>query len=391
MASIMPFPNVATHRRMPHLSNAPKPTTSTLPHQTDFQQQPQQQQQQPQLDHLSLDHTQDNNSTSPRLRLTPGSSSSTTHNKQLEDSGSCPSPLVKAIQVNDQISPLVLGLQSPSASTSPTMQSQQDSKLIKSALYDAFGCLYHPSAHTKHSSLSSNNAVSLRSGDVTPLMGLSPKASPLLRPNMGPSAPITPLELSEEGTAAGYFALHSPSSQASSALNGSSRQFGHQLHHHYPRQQTHGSSHLSSTYTSEDFEGPLAHEQAQRLSADMVLSPTEHPVLSSLQTLSLTHPHPPEHYHPHLGHELGYDKVPISDESLPGPTRTTDTSTIIGGVEPSFSSQIQTPTTAMMQQAQAQSMNPAFAKPMGAPATGLFPMDRNEHDSIPGFGHQKLV
>ncbi|KAI8597476.1 hypothetical protein EDD21DRAFT_385373 [Dissophora ornata] len=248
--------------------------------------------------------------------------------------------------------------------------------MIKTALYDAFGCLYHPSAHTKH--FLSTSSAALRSGDVTPLMGLSPKASPLLRPNMGPSAPITPLELSEEGAVTEYFALPASSTPSSPALNGvtsgsaSPRYHGH--HHHH--RQLHTSSNLSSTYTSEDqAEEKYVHGTAGSLSqlssvdTDMTLNPEEHPVLSSLRILSITHPHPPEHYNPHLGHGLGHDIVPI-DEPI---------SSICTSNDEKMSMELETP---MLRSSQ---------KSAGPPSSSPFPMDQGERDSISGFGQQGLV
>ncbi|KAG0213042.1 hypothetical protein BGX33_003174 [Mortierella sp. NVP41] len=234
----MPFPNVTSHRRMPHLPNTPKTSTTQLP--------PQDQQQQADHGQTLLPGRELENSSS-HLRLTAGSSTS---QKLLQDSltaqqqpdsnaglltsSSSASTLSGGrIKDTDMTGPIdqdrlshtqqhygglssPLGpLSLPTSTTSPSLTTQ-DSKLIKSALYDAFGVLYHPSAHTKHSL--STTAAALRSGDVTPLMGLSPKASPLLRPNVGTSAPITPLELSEEATASGYFGLHIPPASASSVV-----------------------------------------------------------------------------------------------------------------------------------------------------------------------------
>ncbi|KAF9943771.1 hypothetical protein BGZ70_005462, partial [Mortierella alpina] len=224
------------------------------------------------------------------------------HNRGLQD---VPAPSMQSRPTSP------LGTRLPSGSTSNV--SSHDSKMIKTALYDAFGCLYHPSAHTKHSL--SSTAAALRSGDVTPLMGVSPKASPLLRPHMGPSAPITPLELSDELSSSGYFAVHAPTSSTAQAIAGTTlgSSSASTKHHRHP----HTSSHLSAHFTSDDQDDPVRGNRtpfslSRRSSVDpMVLNPVEHPVLSSLQTLSITHPHPPEHYHPHLGHDLGHDRIPI--------------------------------------------------------------------------------
>ncbi|KAI1314439.1 hypothetical protein EDD11_002183 [Mortierella claussenii] len=417
MASIMPFPNVATHRRMPHLSNTSKAPSPQQSNQNDtLQQQLQLQQQQVQAQQVDYSRNQENAASSTLRLAAPGMGSSSTQQQRLvEDSialAASASPVTRAIQdtnearrssllppddhhstISRPTSPLSHALQSPpSTATSPSM-TLQDSKMIKNALYDAFGVLYHPSAHTKHSLTS--NAAAPRSGDVTPLMGLSPKASPLLRPNMGPSAPITPLELSEEGSAAGYFALNVPTSPALNGVPGAgSTGTRHHHHHHYhhPRQ-NHGSSHLSANFTSEDYEGSSSSSSAvagsshghrsplslsRRQSVDMLLNPEEHPVLSSLQTLSITHPHPPEHYHPHLGHELGHDRIPIEDGSVlqPAPAAALNSTALSTTTS---SAQSLTPET------------PLSNKLMGPTMTSLFPMDRADHDSISGFGQRGLV
>ncbi|KAF9360404.1 hypothetical protein BGX26_009529 [Mortierella sp. AD094] len=304
----MPFPNVATHRRMPHLPNSPKPTNLQHPNQELQQQQQQQQQNSQQIDHGLQGQAQD--PTSSGLRLTSGTSS--TQRLFLED-GQSQLPHTsgaitgRTVQESDRAHKSLHPEdhaqlhKSPSAASSPVMTSH-DSKLIKTALYDAFGCLYHPSAHTKHSI--SSSAIALRSGDVTPLMGLSPKASPLLRPNLGPSAPITPLELSEEGSAAGYFALHVPTSPALPAINAPMSGSASTRHHAHHYRNTHTSSHLSSTFTSDNYE-ELEHPHrspislSRRSSMDVVLNPAEHPVLCSLQALSLSH-----------------DKLPFKDSSM---------------------------------------------------------------------------
>ncbi|KAF9571519.1 hypothetical protein EC968_000482 [Mortierella alpina] len=418
MASIMPFPNVATHRRMPHLHNGPRQQTP--------QHLPQEQQQQPQQDqsiHIPATNSRHDQDSGSQLQLPPASSAQ----RLLEDSQANPSrdPLlvnstpgagVKFIQGNEastrnqltleqsrgvQEAPVPsmhsrptspMGTLLPSGSTSNV--SSHDSKMIKNALYDAFGCLYHPSAHTKHSL--SSTAAALRSGDVTPLMGVSPKASPLLRPHTGPSAPITPLELSEELSSSGYFALHPPTSSTSPALVGTalgSSSISSKHHRH-----THTSSHLSATFTSEDQDQPVCGNRtpfslSRRSSVDpMVLNPMEHPVLSSLQTLSITHPHPPEHYHPHLGHDLGHDRIPIGnlDDDSTGKT-ISETTTI---EPPTIASQSnvsssETSTTATGPTLDT-SMRP-LSDHTGPPPSSPFPMDHSDRSSISNLGHQGLI
>ncbi|KAI1299942.1 hypothetical protein EDD11_006344 [Mortierella claussenii] len=252
------------------------------------------------------------------------------------------------------------------ASSSSSIPTMHESKTIKTALYDAFGCLYHPVQHTHHPSASSSSSTissssatlphgrlsttttgavaALRSGEVTPLIGISPRASPMLRPHVGPSAPITPLELSSvDGHAGGYFGLHAVSNAAANGpgtpVSTATRSLqGYHLYpqaHHHPLQQCyvqhqHNATRRASTLHQSHDDTPHLHHSptttsqsetvgtaslknmSRRTSLDYNLNPTEHPVLCSLQTLSLTHPHPPEHYHPHLGHDLGHDRIPIA-------------------------------------------------------------------------------
>ncbi|KAG0377912.1 hypothetical protein BGX24_005199 [Mortierella sp. AD032] len=464
----MPFPNVTSHRRMPHLPNIPKSNSPQVPAT------PQQEQQQQQGDHgmTTLPGRELENGSSS-LRLTASStgassvgSSSGSPQKLLQDTqsalyqldnassnvgllpASSSSSSVSTLQgrikdgssdmmdqdrqhtgVTSSLGALSFPSSSAFASTSPSLTTH-DSKMIKTALYDAFGVLYHPSAHTKHSL--STTAAALRSGDVTPLMGLSPKASPLLRPQyLGTSAPITPLELSEEASAAGYFGLHLPTSStvASPVVNStvvagagpsssSSSHHGHGHHHHYhhqhhhhhhPHRHTHTSSHLSATFTNNEdpqeepslpgrgYRSPLS--RSRRTSVDLTLDPTEHPVLSSLQTLSITHPHPPEHYHPHLGHDLGHDRVPIAADSLASPPApapveqhhaTSPMKLTLPTTSPATTSSsattaatVTTTTTTASGQTQQQHRTEHSASP--------FPMDRGDRDSISGFGQQGLV
>ncbi|KAF8948623.1 hypothetical protein BGZ52_006756, partial [Haplosporangium bisporale] len=196
----MPFPNVATHRRLPHLQNSHKEvapqkipqdgaTTTTAATATHIQ------------------HSRSQDQTDSPLQLT---GPDTKKNNLLLNESMTPQSSKNLLQDSHSSSdsssrsPQMASPSSSRSSTSPSLSSH-DSKMIKTALYDAFGVLYHPSAHTKHSL--STAAAALRSGDVTPLMGVSPGGSPLLQPQPGTSAPITPLELSDENTAAGYFGL----------------------------------------------------------------------------------------------------------------------------------------------------------------------------------------
>ncbi|KAG0198101.1 hypothetical protein BGX28_008417 [Mortierella sp. GBA30] len=426
----MPFPNLATHRRMPHLHNTPKQPTQQA-----AQDQQQQQQVQQQQEHHPTFANQNQDSTSPQLRLTAGSSGSqrlledgqaNTHTDSLSShsllANSTPGVVTQALQDSDAAngshstvdesvrlssrgmnelavpsshsrptSPL--GTRSPSA-TSPAMSSH-DSKLIKTALHDAFGVLYHPSAHTKHSL--STTAAALRSGDVTPLMGLSPKGSPLLRPNMGPSAPITPLELADELTTQGYFTLHPPTS-STGAITGSPNNSHN--HHHSHHRHTHTASHLSATYTNGDQE-ELEHgrrtpfSMSRRSSIDtMVLNPVEHPVLSSLQTLSITHPHPPEHYHPHLGHDLGHDRIPIENSTTSiehqPKTAVTNAASSTTTVPPSFSV-VKAPSEVVERPRLDSSLPRSLPNHVAPPPSSPFPMDQGDRDSILSMGHQGLV
>ncbi|KAF9132043.1 hypothetical protein BGW39_000902 [Mortierella sp. 14UC] len=474
----MPFPNVTSHRRMPHLPNTPKTNSPQVPAAAAAQQE----QQQP--DHgLTTLPTRELENGSSTLRLTASgiAGSSSSSQKLLQDSsqsahqldhnvGLLPASSSSSVAalpgrikdgndmldqdrhhtspgggVGSPLGALSLSSASLSSSTSPSLTTQ-DSKMIKTALYDAFGVLYHPSAHTKHSL--STTAAALRSGDVTPLMGLSPKASPLLRPQyLGTSAPITPLELSEEASASGYFGLHLPTtssaaSVASPALVGTAaanstaaaagpgpassyhghHHYHHQHqhhHHHHPHRHTHTSSHLSATFTNNEnlqedelsslpagrgYRSPLS--RSRRTSVDLTLDPAEHPVLSSLQTLSITHPHPPEHYHPHLGHDLGHDRVPIAADSPAAREQHASSSTMkltlpATSSATTFSSSSTTTTTT--------AATASNADGRASAATGLqqqqqqqqqhrtehssspFPMDRGDRDSISGFGQQGLV
>lgn len=241
-----------------------------------------------------------------------------------------------------------------SSSSSPSTSSPaQDARPLRTALYDAFGCLHHPVQHTHHptpssssSSLSSQvkyrppgnhiSSSSTRSGEVTPLLGLSPRESPVLRPHHGPVAPITPLELSEDGMG-GFFGSASVASSGDAPWHHHLLPHQHaQYHHHHNPHHLHNhryrpatnSAHQSTTYDSKAEHHDGDHHRprttlSRKSSFEFNLDPTEHPVLSSLHTLSLTHPHPPEHYHPHLGHDLGHDRVAIipADVRLKPPTK----------------------------------------------------------------------
>ncbi|KAG0088374.1 hypothetical protein BGZ92_006251 [Podila epicladia] len=237
--------------------------------------------------------------------------------------------------------------------------------MIKTAIYDAFGVLYHPSAHTKHSL--STAAAALRSGEVTPLMGVSPGGSPLLQPQPGTSAPITPLELSDESTAPGYFGLQNSSSTVSSSGTGAPSSSHHALHPYSRHNHHHTSSHLNQTFTHEQtsschrsgFTSPLSLSRRSsvdhRSSIDYSKDPEHHPVLT----------HPPQHYHPHLGHDLGHDKVSISPPDVVKETSVKQ----VTAQEPTESAK------------KSERVVPLPPKP------SLFPMDQG--DSISQFGNEK--
>lgn len=509
----MPFPNVATHRRMPHLSKEPKETTTPKPTvDINFSQQqqlrttvlpphssatpsdrtdsssndyaseaiasssssstPQQQQLQSSTTgkgHLTLRTSTTTNpygkSNNNTKQITSGASSSSS--LPIEGAGgyfsttpstsasSVSTPLADPLQDHESLllghghdrehppqfhlsllqhnqhqqqplnaphgssitnnhhhpassssSPFTHAASLPPSGTTPTLSpcpsnasATHESRLIKSALYDAFGCLYHPVQHTHTPcspsglcsgstsqagklpmcATSSQAQVQQRSGEVTPssLINPSPRAmSPVLRPHLGPSAPITPLELCPENGmsshgnghghghgAAGYFGIvHGHGSGSGSGSSSSSSRQLHQQQHlgpnHYHTHHNHHSTHghgqqqhplppapplLSRTgsfskhktqhhphhhHQEDTLHRPHAHHHDSSAGSnsnllsrksslgDIHLDPTEHPVLCSLQTLSLTHPHPANHYHPHLGHDLGHDRVSISDPDL---------------------------------------------------------------------------
>lgn len=385
MASVMLFPNVATHRKLPHL--APKDSSGA-----NKQQQQQLQSTTPSDDkhhhhhhrsisdgyqgkdrdyYQSLDQKTDEAIAAAAPR-TIESNTSKQHSLMYPKHGQSDKTLtihtnkdhVHGQQKHDRIHlqddrhhPPLTSVLSPHAghasaktplsalppsgvsasSSSSTSSPAHDARPLRTALYDAFGCLYHPVQHTHHpmavsssstsSSLSSQakhhpapdnhtSNTSTRSGEATPLLGISPRESPMLRPHHGPSAPITPLELSEDGTG-GYFGSASAASTAQSPWQHHILPHQHaQYHNHTPRH--HHNHHYRPAnhpahkveHNDGDHHGPRT-TLSRKSSFEFNLDPTEHPVLSSLHTLSLTHPHPPEHYHPHLGHDLGHDRVAI--------------------------------------------------------------------------------
>ncbi|KAG0260733.1 hypothetical protein DFQ27_003350 [Actinomortierella ambigua] len=264
MASVIVFPNVATHRKLPHLQpkdthkdktpaaggDAAHPSQdalhSGLQHlsiQDSKQQQPPQlaQGQQRAMIQDASTSTASQQQQLPRLiepdtkhTLTvdtqpPASSLSYQHKDKalVQSAASTPSDSSYSSRqpsssINDSPysalppSGLPTGNSSSSSNSIASLKQLQhphhpSAELLKTAIYDAFGCLYHPMQHTHPSSKSSlTAAAALRSGEVTPLLGLSPRASPRLLPQ-GTSGPITPLELSDENGASihagGYFGV----------------------------------------------------------------------------------------------------------------------------------------------------------------------------------------
>ncbi|KAG0014426.1 hypothetical protein BGZ81_000466 [Podila clonocystis] len=372
----MPFPNVATHRRLPHLQSSPKEvapqkilqdgTTTTTAASTTLMQHNRSQDQADSHLQLPAPESKHNN----LLLNSDPKNSHQSANRLLQESH----PQGDA---SSRLPPQASS--APRSGTSPSLSSH-DSKMIKTALYDAFGVLYHPSAHTKHTL--STAAAALRSGDVTPLMGVSPGGSPLLQPQPGTSAPITPLELSDESTAPGYFGLQISSSTSASSSGASAPSSHHTLHpysRHHHHHHHHTSSHLNQTFTPEQsssghrsgFCSPLSLSRRSsvdhRSSIDYTKDAEHHPVLSSLQSLSLTHP--PQHYHPHLGHDLGHDKVSINPPDV---------------AQESTVKQVTT------QQVQQEPKEPAKASERVTPLLAKpspFPMDQG--DSISQFGNEQ--
>ncbi|CAO3570383.1 unnamed protein product [Mortierella alpina] len=336
------------------------------------------------------------------------------------------------------------------ASLSSTTSSLQESKSIKHALYDAFGCLYHPVQHTHHPAstlngsssssshsgkLSGVSAAALRSGEVTPLMGISPRVSPMLRPHLGASAPITPLELSSEDIhvhGGYYFGAHGSSSTAAGSTNRPPHAQHHVPHHHtHHHASRRASSQLStgsmSKYADEGQQRYTHHNSnshnhshptnnkggtsagpSRRSSIDFDLSPTEHPVLCSLHTLSLTHPHPPCHYHPHLGHDLGHDRVSLSlEQSMSdrngnhaAQTTAMQQPRAMPAAQPPLPPSDELPTLLTAVNVPAAPLapselllippNPTITKPVHA-TSSPFPMDQRDDGGIRGMGHQGLV
>ncbi|KAF9356807.1 hypothetical protein BGX26_004721 [Mortierella sp. AD094] len=328
-----------------------------------------------------------------------------------------------------------------STSASSSSSSLHESKVIKTALYDAFGCLYHPVQHTHHPSPSTSSSTAstphlgsgklpattttaLRSGEATPLLGISPRASPMLRPHMGTSAPITPLDLTSSADGhlgEGYFGLHGPSSHSNGmSASGASRHLNthhhhqtrrasglhHEDSHHYHHVHHHHSQHHG--HHNHETDSPKSLSRRSSL-GDFNLNPVEHPVLCSLHTLSLTHPHPPEHYHPHLGHDLGHDRIPITPETcMNGGSGSGNGSTATVASAQTFVQKQSMPNTQppiqlqhppMPQKQQQQPMTPGellstntkIKNPNGGKSP--FPMDSNSDgpESIGRFSHQGLI
>jgi hypothetical protein len=228
------------------------------------------------------------------------------------------------------------GASSSSSSSLPPSSDHHDSRSVKSTLYDAFGCLYHPVQHTHPSLVASFNTSTPTSAGTTfhqivpcassvnhhrrasaSMAGSSPRDSPALCPHVGGSAPITPLDLSS-ADGGGHF-WHGSSSTTSGPGSTSSPWYHFFGHHTHPHPHTNPGQRSSSFHHEEgalhflETASPNKSRSSRRPSLDDRLSPAEHPVLCSLQALSLTHTHLPEYYHPHLGHDLGHDRVPILD------------------------------------------------------------------------------
>ncbi|KAF9969806.1 hypothetical protein BGZ73_007668 [Actinomortierella ambigua] len=420
MASVIVFPNVATHRKLPHLqpkdthkdkapataSDTTQPSQDALHsslHQLTIQDSKQQQplhlsQGQPRPMIQDASSSTASQQQLPRLvepdakhiltvdTQPPPSSASLSyqqHKEMVQSAASAlstaPSPFSQARLPSSSVneSPYSAlppsGLPSSSSSTSSASKQQHhhshhpSAELLKTAIYDAFGCLYHPMQHTHHPSSKSSltAAAALRSGEVTPLLGVSPRASPRLLPQ-GSSGPITPLELSSDESTAlahagGYFGItptanvSSSSSQApatpggrqgaatggvASGTSGTGAVSGghqeghpsqHHHHHHHHQHRPHTSSHLhtASSLSSDDEDTISTHainsssndhgRRSQPISAvssrrssimmtmktDMPMNATEHPVLNTLQTM--THHALPGY----LDHDLGHDCVPL--------------------------------------------------------------------------------
>ncbi|KAK3809155.1 MAG: hypothetical protein J3Q66DRAFT_353100 [Benniella sp.] len=364
MASIVLFPTVATHRKLPHLPpKGPKESNvSNDDHSAGLTQ-----------DHsierrrsLANEDTGVSPTSTSQLTIEPGSTAIDT-TLQLRN-GSAQTKAVdlmittqlpkqgdpKRSHEHDHLShstPAMLsvttsrppstlppsGASSSSSSSLPSSLDHHDSRSIKSTLYDAFGCLYHPVQHTHPSLVASSNTSTPTSAGTTfhqivprassvnhrrrssaSMVRSSPRDSPALCPHAGGySAPITPLDLSSADGGGCFW--HGSSSTTSGPGSTSWPWYHFFAHHTQPHPHTNPSRRSSSFHHEEgalhfpDTASPNKSRSSRRPSLDDHLSPAEHPVLCSLQALSLAHTHLPEYYHPHLGHDLGHDRVPILD------------------------------------------------------------------------------
>ncbi|KAG0224867.1 hypothetical protein BGW42_004820 [Actinomortierella wolfii] len=411
MASVIVFPNVATHRKLPHLqpkdTHKDKTPATTAPtaagepgqssqdafhssmHNLSIQEGKQplqltQAQQRPLIqDAASSTATptqqQQQHQQLPRL-IEPALKQALTVDTQPAQPHKDPAPLLSATSSSASSTSTQKGLP-PSITDSPHSalpplglpkhaqpHHHPSAELLKTAIYDAFGCLYHPMQHTHQHSKSSSlsAAAALRSGEATPLVGLSPRASPRLLPQ-GTSGPITPLELSDENAASahagGYFGITPPTASSTStvALTTTSSQGsagkqggagsaggggggggggvssgGHHEGNHYHQHKPHTSSHLhtASSFSLDDDDGhismhgrrsrPISAVSSRRSSIttttmmtknDTSMSAVEHPVLNTLQ--SMPHHHALPGY---LDHDLGHDRIPLPP--LPAPEST---------------------------------------------------------------------
>lgn len=356
------------------------------------------------------------------------------------------SPLSTPMSVATSFPPGTLALSGvpSSSSSSPSTPAipHHESKSIKSALYDAFGCLHHPVQHTHHPSSAMTSTtfyhafpstsacgpsthhhnrlsttVALRSSEGVSMVGTSSGGSPILRPHLGASAPITPLDLPSTerhsshgggggGSGGGYFW---PSTPGGSSGTGS--------RHHFFTQHTHPHSHphpnLGRRTSSFHLrEGPLHFREttlpnnsqsSRRSSLDAHhhhhhhhLNPAEHPVLCSLQPLDWTHSHPAEHRH--LGHDVGQGRVPVVPmastnclrDNVKGAAIVAQTSATQQAFTQPPASSTFARVASQLQEQQHQQHHQSLTKPPGG--ASLFPMDRGSDDaSIGRFGQQELV
>ncbi|KAF9195073.1 hypothetical protein BGZ49_003107 [Haplosporangium sp. Z 27] len=246
---------------------------------------------------------------------------------------------------------------SPFSSASSSTLSLNESKLIKTALNDAFGCLYHPVQHTHPSTSNLSSAAS------TP-----PRASPMLRPHLVASAPITPLDLTSSSAdghiGGGYFGLHGSSSHLNgqSATGTPTRHLQAQHYHNH-----HTVKRASSLYHEDHYETDSNKSLSSRPSIEFNLDPVEHPVLCSLHTLSLTHPRPAEHYHPHLGHDLGHDCIPVISPTSVASAQTAKKQNILDGTQPPI--QLERPPFSQKQQQQRRRQSKQQQQPPQIPLT----------------------